>query len=51
MPSADFCQFITPPLDGISTRQTDRPPRVWRIHLPAYARRIYNQAFRAGIGL
>ena len=30
MPSADFCRLIPSPLDGGSTRQTDRSPRVRR---------------------
>ncbi|CAN5175488.1 hypothetical protein BH20ACI2_BH20ACI2_10940 [soil metagenome] len=51
MPSADFCQLFRPPLDGRSSRQADRSPRVIHSHLPAYARRIYVQAFRTGIGL
>src|SRR5512135_521770 len=44
MPSADFCRSIPPPLGDSSTRQIDRSPRVMRIHLPAYARRIYDHA-------
>jgi hypothetical protein len=51
MPSADFCHPFTPPLDGISSSQSDRSPRVLRSHLHAYARRIYMQALRTGIGL
>jgi len=50
MPSADFCHLIASPLDDPSTWQDDRSPRVLRTHLPAYARRIYVKAFRAGIG-
>src|SRR5262249_43190770 len=51
MPSADFCHLIAPPLGVASTRQDGRSPRVLRTHFPAYARRIYVKAFRAGIGL
>ncbi len=51
MPSADFCRPIPPPLDSGSTGQIDRPPRVMRTHLHAYARRIYVHAFCTGIGL
>lgn len=36
---------------ALAQRQADRSPRVSRIHFPAYARRIYAQTFRAGIGL
>ena len=35
----------------VASRQSCRPPRVMRSHLHAYARRIYSQAFRTGIGL
>jgi len=54
MPSADFCIFFPSPLSGGSpdySGQSCRPPRVMRSHLHAYARRIYAQAFRTGIGL
>jgi len=51
MPSADFCRPLTTPRNAASTRQDDRPPRVMRTHLPAYARRIYVHVFRTGIGL
>ena len=51
MPSADFCLSIPPPLDDSSTWQTDRPPRVMHTCLGAYARRIYDYAFRTAIGL
>jgi type II secretory pathway predicted ATPase ExeA len=51
MPSADFCQSIPAPYDAGSTGQIDRSRRVMRYHLHAYARRIYNHAFRTGIGL
>ena len=36
---------------ALAQRQAERPPRVLRTHLPAYACRIYVKAFRAGIGL
>ena len=51
MPSADFCPPIPPPYGVGSSWQADRPPRVMRSHLHAYARRIYARAFRAAIGL
>jgi len=51
MPSADFCNFFPPPLGHGCSWQSCRPPRVLRTHLHAYARRIYVQAFRTGIGL
>ena len=51
VPSADFCHRFAPPLDGTSSRHGDRPPRVLRSHLPAYAGRIYMQPLRTGIGL
>jgi hypothetical protein len=35
----------------IAFRQIDRPPRVLRTRLHAYARRIYFHTFRTGIGL
>ena len=44
MASADFCRPVPPPRDDGSTWQADRPPRVMRIHLPAYPRRIYARA-------
>ena len=52
-----LCRLLTPvdPSRRLATPvapgQTDRPPRVMRTHLPAYARRIYVHAFRTGIGL
>jgi len=51
MPSADFCQLFPSPLDAGSAWQADRSPRVLRSHLHAYARRIYIQSLRTGIGL
>jgi len=36
MPSADFCNFIPSPLDDGSSRQSCRPPRVMRSHLPSF---------------
>jgi hypothetical protein len=51
MPSADFCNFFPAPLSVSSSSQSCRPPRVMRTHFHAYARRIYAQAFRTGIGL
>jgi len=51
MPSADFCHLIAPSFGDTSTRQDGRSPRVLRAHFPAYARRIYVKAFRAGTGL
>ena len=51
MPSADFCPPFRSRYRGRSTWQADRPPRVMRSHLRAYARRIYVRAFRASIGL
>jgi len=40
MASADFCLLFL-----------DRPPRVMRTYLPAYARHIYAHAFRIDFGL
>ena len=51
MASADFCTRIREPCDPRSTRHACRSPRVLRTHLHAYARRIYNTAFRTCIGL
>ena len=51
MPSADFCRPFPQALADGSSWQADRPPRVMRAHLHAYARRIYARAFRASIGL
>jgi len=56
---ADFCLPILSPLDDSSTPvrdglrhwQIDRPPRVMHTYLGAYARRIYDHAFRTAIGL
>ncbi len=51
MTSADFCLPIPPPLDGGSTRQVDRPPRVRRVTFIPHTRRIYFHIFRMAIGL
>jgi len=51
MASADFWRRIPTPLDVGSTRHLARSPRVMRIHLHAYVRRIYVVALRASIGL
>lgn len=52
MASADFCNRFQGPLDPCSrNRHVCRSPRVLRTHLHAYARRIYDTAFRTRIGL
>ena len=52
MASADFCKRIREPFDPRSRkRHVCRSPRVLRTHLHAYARRIYDTAFRTCIGL
>ena len=51
MTSADFCISIPSSLDDGSSWQIHRPPRVMHTCLHAYARRIYDHAFRAAIGL
>jgi hypothetical protein len=51
MTSADFCLPIPPPLDGGSTRQVDRPPRVRPTTFIPHTRRIYFHIFRMAIGL
>jgi len=51
MTSANFCLPIPPPLDGSTTRQVDRPPRVRRATFIPHTRRIYFHIFQMTIGL
>jgi hypothetical protein len=51
MPSADFCESITKPLDPASTRQIHRPPGVRRVTFLSHTRRIYDGSVPDDIGL
>src|ERR1035437_8649125 len=48
MASADFCHPIPTSLDGGSTRQVDRSPRVIRVTFIPYTRRIYSHIILIG---
>ena len=50
MASSDFCRPFSPPCDGPSHRQDDRPLRVRRVTFLPYTRRIYAATVRMTSG-